>query len=1019
MPRAKRVLEHVLEEARQLGHCYIAPKHILLGLIREGEGAGCCVIGNLGGDLGEIRTRLIEMILRKDKLAEAGAGVKMENNNVNVLEDYGTNLTELAKEGKLDQVIGREELIERVIRILRKRLRKTPILVGANGVGKTAIVEGLAKRIASGNVPESIQGKKVIKLDMRLLVAREKDREKRLRNLIEVLEKSDDIIHFIDEVKSFIGAVDDDIDGAIDAAIVLRHALSCVYWGYFVRRVHYTDDPALGRHIEPINVPEPSVNETVEILKAFRERFDTYHNVRYTDESLVAAAKLSRKCFSDRHLPDKAIDLMDDAGSRARFHLTRSHAQVQKEVTARQIELGHVISDKLKALQNQDFEKACDLHDRERDLKVQISEFDNKEIKADETDKSEGLVTEEDIQDTFLLDWMVSEIPMKSQRNKKAVMARALVQSTASLPWVHPTINFSQSNRMFRISPAPAAPPLRLNLRSFSGLNSFVVRCEGGRKLFYPVVHAIMDTALAFASGKAGKVPKPSFDGCTEKAKEVLKLAEDEARLLGHNFIDTEHILLGLLHEDDTGNNIAAKVLESVGINLQDARLEVEKLVGRGSGFVAEEIPFTLRATRVLESLKEVRRELYGGFIGPEHILFGLIREGEGVGARVLENLGGSEIRLRVIEMLHETYKQVEKEEEEVVNKMDGVSLLEEYGSNLTELAKQGELNPLIGKQEEIQHVIRTLCRRSKNIPILIGEELLWNIKIIRSVAQRIANGDVPETLQRKEVIQLDMRLLLAREENREERLNKLIEEIKQRDCIVVFPDEVQAFIGPHSDVDGAVDAATILRSALSRGELQCIGATTMELYKRYMKEDPALDRHMDPIKVAEPSVDEIVESLNWFRGTFETLHNVQYTDESLVAAAKLSQECFKFACSTTDTARKLMNAAGSRVECRLKQSHAKVQEEVAALQTEIGQVNSDKLEALENQDFEKAFELHEEEENLMAQIAVIYEDRNEAETESDGVVTEEDIRDTLLLDWNVSEIPSNDEINQAEASTL
>ncbi|CAN1318036.1 Chaperone protein ClpC1, chloroplastic [Linum perenne] len=418
-------------------------------------------------------------------------------------------------------------------------------------------------------------------------------------------------------------------------------------------------------------------------------------------------------------------------------------------------------------------------------------------------------------------------------------------------------------------------------------------------------------------------VARAMFERFTEKAIKVIMLAQEEARRLGHNYVGTEQILLGLIGE---GTGIAAKVLKSMGINLKDARVEVEKIIGRGNGFVAVEIPFTPRAKRVLELSLEEARQLGHNYIGSEHLLLGLLREGEGVAARLLENLGAdaSNIRTQVIRMVGES--------NEVTanigpNTRDTkMPTLEEYGTNLTKLAEEGKLDPVVGRQPQIERVVQILGRRTKNNPCLIGEPGVGKTAIAEGLAQRIASGDVPETIEGKKVITLDMGLLVAGTKYRgefEERLKKLMEEIKQSDEIILFIDEVHTLIGAGA-AEGAIDAANILKPALARGELQCIGATTLDEYRKHIEKDPALERRFQPVKVPEPTVDESIQILKGLRERYEIHHKLRYTDEALAAAAQLSHQYIsdRF---LPDKAIDLIDEAGSRVRLR----HAQIVTEV------------------------------------------------------------------------------------------
>ncbi|XP_010426385.1 PREDICTED: chaperone protein ClpC2, chloroplastic [Camelina sativa] len=495
-------------------------------------------------------------------------------------------------------------------------------------------------------------------------------------------------------------------------------------------------------------------------------------------------------------------------------------------------------------------------------------------------------------------------------------------------------------------------------------------------------------------------VPKAMFERFTEKAIKVIMLSQEEARRLGHNFVGTEQILLGLIGE---GTGIAAKVLKSMGINLKDSRVEVEKIIGRGSGFVAVEIPFTPRAKRVLELSLEEARQLGHNYIGSEHLLLGLLREGEGVAARVLENLGAdpSNIRTQVIRMVGEN--------NEVTASVGGGSssnskmpTLEEYGTNLTKLAEEGKLDPVVGRQPQIERVVQILARRTKNNPCLIGEPGVGKTAIAEGLAQRIASGDVPETIEGKTVITLDMGLLVAGTKYRgefEERLKKLMEEIRQSDDIILFIDEVHTLIGAGA-AEGAIDAANILKPALARGELQCIGATTLDEYRKHIEKDPALERRFQPVKVPEPTVEEAIQILHGLRERYEIHHKLRYTDEALVAAAQLSHQYIsdRF---LPDKAIDLIDEAGSRVRLR----HAQVPEEARELEKQLRQITKEKNEAVRGQDFEKAGSHRDREIELRAEIAAVLakgkevtKAENEAE-EGGPTVTESDIQH-IVATW-------------------
>ncbi|KAI8475035.1 MAG: P-loop containing nucleoside triphosphate hydrolase protein [Monoraphidium minutum] len=506
----------------------------------------------------------------------------------------------------------------------------------------------------------------------------------------------------------------------------------------------------------------------------------------------------------------------------------------------------------------------------------------------------------------------------------------------------------------------------------------------------------------ASTSGRRGFRVTAMFERFTEKAIKVVMLAQEEARRLGHNFVGTEQILLGLIGES-TG--IAAKVLKSMGVNLKDARVEVEKIIGRGSGFVAVEIPFTPRAKRVLELSLEEARQLGHNYIGTEHILLGLLREGEGVAARVLETLGAdpSKIRTQVIRMVGESQEAVGAGVGSASGGTNKMPTLEEYGTNLTRQAEEGKLDPVVGRKKEIQRVIQILGRRTKNNPCLIGEPGVGKTAVAEGLAQLIASGDVPETIEGKQVVTLDMGLLVAGTKYRgefEERLKKLMDEIKQNDDIILMIDEVHTLIGAGA-AEGAIDAANILKPALARGELQCIGATTLDEYRKHIEKDPALERRFQPVVVPEPSIDEAYEILQGLRERYEQHHKLRYTDEALMAAAKYASQYIsdRF---LPDKAIDLIDEAGSRVRLR----HIQLPEEARELDKELKQVTKDKDAAVRGQDFEKAGQLRDREMELKAKVSAIVagaKETSKAEAESvEGggpTVTEQDIAN-IVAQW-------------------
>ncbi len=468
------------------------------------------------------------------------------------------------------------------------------------------------------------------------------------------------------------------------------------------------------------------------------------------------------------------------------------------------------------------------------------------------------------------------------------------------------------------------------------------------------------------------------FERFTEKAIKVIMLAQEEARRLGHNFVGTEQILLGLIGE---GTGVAAKVLKSMGVNLKDARVEVEKIIGRGSGFVAVEIPFTPRAKRVLELSLEEARQLGHNYIGTEHLLLGLIREGEGVAARVLENLGVdlAKVRTQVIRMLGETAEVTAGGGGGGKGSMK-TATLDEFGTNLTQLAKESKLDPVVGRQSEIDRVVQILGRRTKNNPVLIGEPGVGKTAIAEGLAQRIQQGDIPDILEEKRVLTLDIGLLVAGTKYRgefEERLKKIMEEIKSAGNVILVIDEVHTLIGAGA-AEGAIDAANILKPALARGELQCIGATTLDEYRKHIERDAALERRFQPVMVGEPSIEDTIEILRGLRERYEQHHRLKITDDALEAAANLGDRYIsdRF---LPDKAIDLIDEAGSRV--RLLNS--KLPPEAKKVDKELRKVQKEKEDAVRDQDFTKAGGLREQEVELREKIRTLLQDSRKGKEEA------------------------------------
>ncbi|HGY5552800.1 MAG TPA: ATP-dependent Clp protease ATP-binding subunit [Prochlorococcus sp.] len=495
------------------------------------------------------------------------------------------------------------------------------------------------------------------------------------------------------------------------------------------------------------------------------------------------------------------------------------------------------------------------------------------------------------------------------------------------------------------------------------------------------------------------------FERFTEKAIKVIMLAQEEARRLGHNFVGTEQILLGLIGE---GTGVAAKVLKSMGVNLKDARVEVEKIIGRGSGFVAVEIPFTPRAKRVLELSLEEARQLGHNYIGTEHLLLGLIREGEGVAARVLENLGVdlTKVRTQVIRMLGETAE---------VSAGGGggkgstkTATLDEFGSNLTQLASESKLDPVVGRQNEIDRVIQILGRRTKNNPVLIGEPGVGKTAIAEGLAQRIQQGDIPDILEEKRVLTLDIGLLVAGTKYRgefEERLKKIMEEIKSAGNVILVIDEVHTLIGAGA-AEGAIDAANILKPALARGELQCIGATTLDEYRKHIERDAALERRFQPVMVGEPSIAETIEILRGLRERYEQHHRLKITDEALEAAATLGDRYIsdRF---LPDKAIDLIDEAGSRV--RLLNS--KLPPAAKEVDKELRKIQKEKEDAVRDQDFTKAGELREKEVELREKIRTLLQSSRQNSEEQSPT-------ETAAVDSSTQENPTAQTENDTATTT-
>jgi ATP-dependent Clp protease ATP-binding subunit ClpC len=456
------------------------------------------------------------------------------------------------------------------------------------------------------------------------------------------------------------------------------------------------------------------------------------------------------------------------------------------------------------------------------------------------------------------------------------------------------------------------------------------------------------------------------FERFTDRARRVVVLAQEEARMLNHNYIGTEHILLGLIHE---GEGVAAKALESLGISLEAVRQQVEEIIGQGQQAPSGHIPFTPRAKKVLElSLREAL-QLGHNYIGTEHILLGLIREGDGVAAQVLVKLGAdlNRVRQQVIQLLH-GYQGKEPTSGAASGSTETAPstslVLDQFGRNLTQGAREGKLDPVIGREKEIERVMQVLSRRTKNNPVLVGAPGVGKTAVVEGLAQKIVKGEVPETIKDKQLYTLDLGALVAGSRYRgdfEERLKKVLKEIRTRGDIILFIDEIHTLVGAGA-AEGAIDAASILKPMLARGELQTIGATTLDEYRKYLEKDAALERRFQPIQVAEPTISHTIEILKGLRDRYEAHHRVSITDGALVASAQLADRYIsdRF---LPDKAIDLIDEAGSRMRIRRMTAPPDLRE----YDEKIAQVRKEKESAIDSQDFEKAAALRDTEKQLLA----------------------------------------------------
>jgi ATP-dependent Clp protease ATP-binding subunit ClpC len=494
----------------------------------------------------------------------------------------------------------------------------------------------------------------------------------------------------------------------------------------------------------------------------------------------------------------------------------------------------------------------------------------------------------------------------------------------------------------------------------------------------------------------------------TERARRSIVLAQEEAQRLGNNYIGTEHILLGIISE---GESLAAKVLETLGVNLAKVRQEVEAIVGRGGQTVQQEMVFTPRAKRVIELAFEEARQLNHNYIGTEHLLLGLIREGEGVAARVLTNLGVDPAKVRV-----QTTSLLGAEGQPPAPKgKSKTPTLDAYGRDLTTLARENKLDPVIGRANEIERVIQILSRRTKNNPALIGEPGVGKTAIAEGLAQRVIKSEVPEPLRDKRVITLDLAGLVAGTKYRgefEERMKRVMDEIRgAAGEIILFIDELHTLVGAGA-AEGAIDASNIIKPALARGELQCIGATTLNEFRKHIEKDSALERRFQPVMVGEPSVEETIEILKGLRDRYEAHHKVTITDEALVAAAKLGDRYIadRF---LPDKAVDLVDEAASRVRLQATLPPAEIRE----IENQIRQVKQEKESVVKSQEFEKAAAIRDREEKLRLEKQRLEQEWADKRAAQDKTlkVTEDDIAH-IVASW--TKIPVA-RLAQAETAKL
>src|SRR5215217_5572191 len=474
------------------------------------------------------------------------------------------------------------------------------------------------------------------------------------------------------------------------------------------------------------------------------------------------------------------------------------------------------------------------------------------------------------------------------------------------------------------------------------------------------------------------------FDKFTERARKVLQLAQEEAQRFNHNYIGTEHLLLGLVRE---GEGVAAKVLANLGVELNKVRSAVEFIIGRGDRTVLGEIGLTPRAKKVIELAVDEARRLTHSYIGTEHLLLGLVREGEGIAAGVLESLGVNLERVRgeTTRILSQSQPQGQQAAT-AGGRQARTPTLDQLGVDLTAAARAGQLDPVVGRENEIERVVQILSRRTKNNPVLIGEPGVGKTAIVEGLAQRIVNREVPQLLFDRRVVALDLGALVAGTKYRgqfEARMKAIMKEIVQAENVMIFIDELHTLVGAGA-AEGSVDASNMLKPALSRGEIQCIGATTLDEYRKYIEKNGALERRFQPIMVDPPSVEESIEILKGLRDRYETHHHLRIPDESIEQAVKLSARYVtdRF---LPDKAIDVMDEAGARVRLRRITPPPTVRD----LQRKINEIVRLKKEKIENQEFEKAVEFRDQEEDIRHQIDTLKQEWEDTHDERELVVTE------------------------------